>query len=168
MFWVVKKLLEVFMKKNWKKLVKKNLEQKKYLKEKEINCTSNGKGMIIVLIVRLIEKISYKNESIRSFGGNINVKVDLSNYATKTDLKNVAHVDTSNFALKTNSANLKNEFDKLDIDKLAPVPVDLSNLSGVVKNDVKKTVYDKLVAKVNNIDANDFVLKTSITLTKQN
>ena len=124
--------------------------------------------MIIVLIVRLIEKISYKNESIRSFGGNINVKVDLSNYATKTDLKNVAHVDTSNFALKTNSANLKNEFDKLDIDKLAPVPVDLSNLSGVVKNDVKKTVYDKLVAKVNNIDANDFVLKTSITLTKQN
>ena len=124
--------------------------------------------MIIVLIVRLIEKISYKNESIRSFGGNINVKVDLSNYTTKTDLKNVAHVDTSNFALKTNSANLKNEFDKLDIDKLAPVPVDLSNLSGVVKNDVKKTVYDKLVAKVNNIDANDFVLKTSITLTKQN
>ena len=72
------------------------------------------------------------------------------------------------FALKTNSANLKNEFDKLDIDKLAPVPVDLSNLSGVVKNDVKKTVYDKLVAKVNNIDANDFALKTSITLTKQN
>ena len=53
--------------------------------------------MIIVLIIRLIEKISYKNESIRSFGGNINVKVDLSNYATKTDLKNVAHVDTSNF-----------------------------------------------------------------------
>ena len=72
------------------------------------------------------------------------------------------------FALKTNSANLKNEFDKLDIDKLAPVPVDLSNLSGVVKNDVKKTVYHKLVAKVNNIDTNDFVLKTSITLTKQN
>ena len=84
----------------------------------------------------------------------------MSNYATKTDLKNVAHVDTSSFALKTNLANLKTEVDKLDIDKLAPVPVDLSKLSGVVKNDVKKTVYDKLVAKVNNIDTNDFVLKT--------
>ena len=97
----------------------------------------------------------------RSFGGNINVKVDLSNYATKTDLKNVTHVDTSSFALKTNLASLKTEFDKLDIDKLAPVPVDLSKLSDVVKNDVvKKTVYDKLVAKVNNIDTSDFVLKT--------
>ena len=95
------------------------------------------------------------------FGGDINVTVDLSNYATKTDLKNVTHVDTSSFALKANLANLKTEVDKLDIDKLAPVPVDLSKLSDVVKNDVvKKTVYDKLVAKVNNIDTSDFVLKT--------
>ena len=61
----------------------------------------------------------------RSFGGNINVKVDLSNYATKTDLKDVTYVDTSSFALKTNLANLKTQVDKLDIDKLAPVPVDL-------------------------------------------
>ena len=82
---------------------------------------------------------------------------DLSNYATKTGLKNVIHVDTSSFALKTNLATLKTEVDKLDIDKLAPVPVDLSKLSNVVKNDVKKTVYDKLVVKVDNID---FVLKT--------
>ena len=97
----------------------------------------------------------------RSFGGNINAKVDLSNYATKPDLKNVTHVDTSSFALKANLASLKIEVDKLDIDKLAPVPVDLSKLSDVVKNDVvKKTVYDKLVAKVNNIDTSDFVLKT--------
>ena len=103
----------------------------------------------------------YFPKPFRSFGGNINVKVDLSNYATKTDLKNVTHVDTSSFALKTNLASLKTEVDKLDIDKLAPVPVDLSKLSDVVKNDVvKKTVYDKLVAKVNNIDTNDFVLKT--------
>ena len=95
------------------------------------------------------------------FGGNMNVKVDLANYATKTDLKNVTHVDTSSFARKTNLASLKTEVDKLDIDKLAPVPVDLSKLSDVVKNDVvKKTVYDKLVAKVNNIDTSDFVLKT--------
>ena len=95
-----------------------------------------------------------------SFGGNINVKVDLSNYATKTDLKNVTHVDTSSFALKTNLANLKTEVDKLDIGKLAPVPVDLSKLDDVVKNDVvKKAVYDKLVAKVNNIV---FVLNINI------
>ena len=97
----------------------------------------------------------YFPKPFRSFGGNINVKVDFFNYATKTDLKNVTHVDTS-FALKINLANLKTEVDKLDTDKLAPVPVDLSKLSDVMKNDVKKTVYDKLVAKVNNIDINDF------------
>ena len=95
------------------------------------------------------------------FGEDINVKVDLSNYATKADIKNISHVDTSSFALKTNLANLKTEVDKLDIDKLVPVPVDLSKLSDVVKNDVvKKDVYDKLVAKVNNIDTSGFVLKT--------
>ena len=59
----------------------------------------------------------------RSFGGNINVKVSLSNYAAKTDLKNVTQVDTSSFALKTNLASLKTEVDKLDTEKLAPVPV---------------------------------------------
>ena len=80
----------------------------------------------------------YLPKSFRSFGRNINVKVDLSNYATKTDLKNVTHVDTSSFALKRNLANLKAEVDKLDIDKLVPVPVDLSKLSDVVKNDVVK------------------------------
>ena len=97
----------------------------------------------------------------RSFGRNINVKVDLSNYATKADIKNISHVDTSSFALKTNLANLKTEVDKLDIDKLVPVPVDLSKLSDVVKNDVvKKNVYDKLVPKVNNIDTSGLVLKT--------
>ena len=90
----------------------------------------------------------YFPKPFKSFGGNINVKVDLSNYATKTDLKNVTHVDTSSFALKTNLASLKTEVDKLDIDKLVPVPVDWSKLSDVVKNDVvKKAVYNKLVAK---------------------
>ena len=75
--------------------------------------------------------------------------------------KNVTHADTSSFALKTNLASLKTEINKLDIDKLTPVPVDRSKLSDVVKNDVvKKAVYDQLVAKVNNIDTNDFVLKT--------
>ena len=96
------------------------------------------------------------------FGKDIKVKVDLSNYATKTDLKNVTHVDTSSFALKTNLANLKTEVDKLDIDKLAPVPTDMNKLSNVVQTDVvKKTTYDELVAKVNNIDTSDFVLKTN-------
>ena len=75
----------------------------------------------------------YFPKSFKSFGRNISVKVDLSNYATKTDLRNVTHIDTSSFALKTNLASLKTEVDKLDIDKLAPVPVDLSKLSDVVK-----------------------------------
>ena len=96
------------------------------------------------------------------FGGEINVKVDLSNYATKTDLKNVAHVYVRSFALKSNLTNLKTEVDKLDIDKLSPVPNDLAKLSNVVRNDVvKKAVYDKLVAKVNNIDITGFVLKAA-------
>ena len=93
-----------------------------------------------------------------NFSDSIKVKINLSNYATKTDIKNISHVVTSSFALKKNLANLKPEVDKLDIDKLVPVPVDLSKLSDVVKNDVvKKTVYDKLVAKVNNIDTSEFV-----------
>ena len=75
----------------------------------------------------------YFPKPFRSFGGIINVKVDLSNYATKTDLKNITYVDTSRFALKTNLDSLKIEVDKLDIDKLAPIPVDLSKLSDVVK-----------------------------------
>ena len=86
------------------------------------------------------------------FGGDINVKVDLSNYATKADIKNISHADTSNFALKTNLATIETKVDKLDIDELVPIPVDLSKLSDVVKNDVVKIdVYDKLVIKVNNI-----------------
>ena len=82
-----------------------------------------------------------------NFGDSIKVKIDLSYYGTKIDIKNISHYDTSSFALKTNLANLKIEVDELDIDKLALVSVDLSLLSDVIKNDVvKKTVYDKLVA----------------------
>ena len=100
--------------------------------------------MMIILIVGLIKKTLYKNESIPSpkpsnshFGESIKVKIYLSNYATKTDLKSVTHVNTSSwyFVLKTNLADLKTEVDKLDIDKLAPVLVDLSKLSDVVKKD---------------------------------
>ena len=97
------------------------------------------------------------------FGGDINVKVDLSNYATKTDLKNVSHVDVSSFALKSNLVSLKTEVHKIDADKLKSVPVDLTKLSSVVKNDVvKKTEYNKLVTKVDNIDTTNFVKKSQI------
>ena len=96
-----------------------------------------------------------------NFGDSIKVKIDLSNYATKADIKNISHVDTSSFALKINLANLKTKVDKLDIDKLAPVPTDLSTLSNVIKNDVvKKNDYDKLVTKVSAINTSRFVSKT--------
>ena len=129
--------------------------------------------MIIHLMVGLIKKIQcdfidwncikmsrFFLKPYKQFGRNINVKVDLSNYATKTDIQNILYVDTLSFALKTNLAHLKTEVDKLDIDKLAPVPVDLSKLSDVVNDVAKKSVYNKLTSKVDNIDTSGFVLKT--------
>ena len=115
--------------------------------------------MIIPLIVGLIKKTLYKMSQYfpkpyEPFGGDINVKVDLSNYATKDDVKNITHIDTSSFALKTNLANFKSEVDKLDLS-------DLSKLNDVVKNDVvKKADYNKLVVKVDNIDTSGLVKKT--------
>ena len=99
---------------------------------------SNGKVMIVHLIAGLIKKIQsnewiqfhcikmsqYFPKPYEPFGGDINVKVDLSNYATKTDIKDIAHIDTSRFALKSNLASLKTEVDKSDIDELGPVSVD--------------------------------------------
>ena len=115
---------------------------------------------MILLKLNCIKISKYFPKPYKPFRRNINVKVDLSNYATKANIKNISDVDTSNFALKTNSANLKTEFDKLDIDKLTP-SVDLSKLSDVVKNDVvKKDVYDKLITKINSIDTRGFFLKT--------
>ena len=101
--------------------------------------------MIVHLIAGLIKKILYKMSQYfpkpyEPFGGDINVKVDLSNYATKTDIKNISHVDTSSFALKSNLASLKTEVDKLDIDKLKSLPTNLSNL----KSKVDKLDIDKL------------------------
>ena len=122
--------------------------------------------MIILLIVGLIKKTLYKisqyfPKPYESFGGDINVKIELSNYATKDDIKNITHVDTSSFELKTNVANLKNKVDKLNIYKLKPLPTDLSKLSDVVKDDVvKKADYNKLVTKVDNIDTSGLVKKT--------
>ena len=120
--------------KSCKKLVKK----KKVLKRKSHKFYVKQKDIVVVLIVGLIKISQYFPKLFRRFGRNINVKTDLSNYATKTDLKNVTHVDTLNFALKTNSASLKTEVDKLDIEKLEPVPADLSKPSDAVKNDVVK------------------------------
>ena len=128
----------------------------------------------------------YFPKPYQPFGGNINVKVDLSNYATKDDIKNITLADTSSFALKTNLSNLKTEVDeldinelrslpnnlsilrtkvdKLDIDKLTPVPTDLSKLSDVVKDEVvKKTEYD---AKIKNIE--DKIPDISNLATKSN
>ena len=95
------------------------------------------------------------------FGGDINVKVDISNYGTKTDLKNVSHMDVSSFALKSNLVSLKTEVDKIDITKLTTVPTDLAKLTNAVKKDVvRKTEYNKLVTKEDNIDTTNFVKKT--------
>ena len=104
----------------------------------------------------------YFTKPYEPFGGNINIKVDLSNYATKTDLKNISHIDVSNFVLKSNLANLKTEVDKIDVEKLKTVPVDLAKLSNVVKNNVvKKYEYNRLVGKLNGIGTTGFVLKTT-------
>ena len=93
-------------------------------------------------MISLVEKISqYFPKSYEPFGGDINVKVDLSNYATKTDLKNILHIDTSSFALKLNLASLKTEVNKLDMDKSKSLPTNLSYL----KSKVDKLNIDKLV-----------------------
>ena len=88
------------------------------------------------------------------------LKLKLSNHATKEDISNISHINTSSFALKTSLSSLKTKGDKVDIDKLVPVPVDLSTLSNVVKNVFENNVYDKLVVKVNSIDTSGFILKT--------
>ena len=104
--------------------------------------------------------IQYFPKPYELFRGDINANLDLSNYATKTDLKNISHIDVSSYGLKSNLASLKTGVDKLDIDKLTSVPIDLAKLSNVVKNDVvKKTEYDKLVPKVNGIDNTIFFFK---------
>ena len=121
--------------------------------------------MIILLIVGLIKKTLYNMSQYfpkpyRNFGGNIALKVDLSNYATKTDFKNATGVDTSELAAKSDLASLKAEIDKIDVYKLKTVPIDLSKLSNVVNNDaVNKAVYGKLVTKANNIITSRFVLE---------
>ena len=117
-------------------------------------------------------KISqYFSKPYEPFGRDINVMVDLSNYATKADIKNITHIGTSGFALKTNLANLKAEIDNLDIDKLAPVPVYLSKLSDVVKNDViKKTAYNAKISEIEGKipDISNLATKMAIATLKKN
>ena len=96
----------------------------------------------------------------RSHGGDIKVEVDLNNYATKTDLKNVALVDVSSFASKTNLASLKTQVDEIDVGKLRTVPVNLAKLSNVKIDVVKKIEYNSLKTKVDSIDTANFLLKT--------
>ena len=121
----------------------------------------------------------------KSSSNNVKVELDLANYATKTDLKNITHVDVSSFVSKTNLAALKTEVDKIDVDKLKRAPADLAKLSKVVKNDVvKKTDYstkitsieaqiagltknavDNLadITKLKAIDTNSFVTRTKFS-----
>ena len=119
----------------------------------------------------------------RSSSNNIKVELDLANYATKTDLKNITHVDVSTYASKTNLAALKSEVDKIDTDKLKTVPDDLAKLSNVVKNDVvkktdynakvtsiegqiagitKNTIYNLAITKLKAVDTNSFALKVKL------
>ena len=131
---------------------------------------SDGKAMIINLIAGLIKNTSYKNgqyfpKPCRSFKGSVKVELDLSSYATKAELKNATGVYASKLAAKSGLASSKiDKIDKIDIDWLKTVPVDLSKLSNVVNNGIvkkkKKNVYNKLINKVNNVDASGFVLKT--------
>ena len=120
---MAKKLLGLFTKKNCKRQIKKNLELNRSLKGKETSCMLNGKVMIIRLIVGLIKNILYKisqyfPKPYEPFGGDINVKVDLSNYVKKDDLKNATGID------KSDLASLKTEADKIGVDKLKTAPID--------------------------------------------
>ena len=90
----------------------------------------------------------------KSSSNNVKVELDLTNYATKTDLKNITHTDVTNFASKTNLSALKTEVDKIDVDKLKTVPDDLAKLSNVVKNEVVKKPY---------FSADDYVKKTKFS-----
>ena len=111
--------------------------------DNSFNSWVDKKDLVLFYLVQFhcIKMSNYYPKPHKPFRGDINVQVDLSNYATKTDITNISHLDTSIFTLKTNLANLKTEVDKLDIDKLVPNPVDLSKLSDVVKNDLIKTLF---------------------------
>ena len=133
---------------------------------------------------RVYYKMSTYYPPYKSSSNNIKVELDLTNYATKTDLNHITHLDTSSFASKTNLGALKSEVDKIDVDKLKTAPVDLAKLTNAVENYlVKRTVYstkvtsietqiagftkntvDNLadITKLKAINTNSFVLKTKL------
>ena len=115
----------------------------------------------------LLYKINFFAEPHTRSKNKIKYKLDLPNYATKSDLKNTPGVDTSDFAKKADLASLNTDTDRLDIDKLDTTPTDLSN---IIKNDVvKKAVYDALVKNVNAIQTNDtsHLVKKKLTKIEQ-
>ena len=147
------------------------------------------KRLLVVFMIENYKRLYYKMSTYyppyKSSSNNIKVELDLTNYATKTDLKNITHLDVSSFASKTNLAALKTEVDKIDVDKLNTVPVDLAKLTNAVENDlVKKTDYNAKVTNIESqiavvtkntldnlgditklkaIDTSSFVLKTKLT-----
>ena len=110
------------------------------------------KKLLVVFMIKNYEKVDYKMSyypPYKSSSNNVKVELDLTNYATKKDLKNITHVDVSNFASKTNLAALKTEVDKVDTDKLKTAPSDLAKLTNAIENDVvKKTDYNTKVTSI--------------------
>ena len=144
----------------------KRKDDKLYVESKGYDNSFNSRIDKKDLVQYCIKMSQYFPKPYEAFGGDINVKVDLSNYATKADIKNISHVDTSSFALKTNLANLKTEEDKLDIDKLKPLPDDVSKLRNVVTNEVvKKTDYNAKITDLENkfLDISNLATKTALT-----
>ena len=140
-------------------------------------------------MIKNYKKLNFKMSAYyppyRSSSNNVKLELDLTNYATKTDLKNITHVDVSSFASKTNLAALKTEVDKIDAGKLKAAPTDLAKLTNAIENDVvKKTDYNTKVTsieaqiagltkntvdnladitKLKAIDTNSFVTKTKFS-----
>ena len=148
------KIIGTFYEKDLQKTNQKKFRKEKVIKKKRNQLYVKWNVIAIHSIVGLTKMTLYKmSQYYEPFGGDIHVKVDLSNYATKADLKHAERINTSNLASKVNLAKLKTVVDEIDIDKLKPVSADLSKLSNIVNNDVvKKSVYDKFIAKVSNVD----------------
>ena len=130
---------------------------------------SNEKAMIIHFRVKKIIKKMNSYPPSGNSGNKVKVDLDLSNYATKSDFKNITGADTLQIAKKDDLANVKSEVANLDIGKLETTPTDLSKLSNVVKKQVvKKTEYDELVRNVNAIDTSKLVNKRNYNAKKKN
>ena len=148
------------------------------------------KKLLVIFMIENYKRVYYKMSTYyppyKSSSNNIKVELDLTNYATKTDLKNIMHICVSSFTNKTNLAALKTEVDKIDPDKLKTVRVDLAKLINAVENYlVKKTDYNAKVTNIESqiagvtkntldnlgditklkaIDTSSFVLKTKFTV----